>query len=59
MEKPARKSRGEELDFGLVAAMARLTPEQRLDAFLEHCELMMELFQAGQRARLTSRSPSE
>lgn len=57
MDTPARKSRGEEIDFELVAAMARLTPEERLDAFLEHCELMMELFQAGQQARLTSRNP--
>jgi hypothetical protein len=49
----------QEIDLALVLAMRRLTPEQRLDAFLEHCELMMELFQAGQRARLTSRNPPE
>lgn len=48
-----------EMDQALVVAMRRLTPEQRLDAFLEHCELMMELFQAGQQARQASRNPSE
>jgi hypothetical protein len=45
------RGRGQELDQGLLAATQRLTPEQRLDAFLTHSRLMMELFQAGQRAR--------
>jgi hypothetical protein len=49
----------QEIDLSLVVAMRRLTPEQRLDAFLEHCELMMELFQAGQQARQKSRNQSE
>jgi hypothetical protein len=51
MDKPARKSRGEELDFGLVAANQRLSPEERLNAFLTHSRLMMELYKAGQAAR--------
>jgi hypothetical protein len=35
----------------LLAANQRLTPEQRLDAFVVHCRLMMELYHAGQRIR--------
>jgi hypothetical protein len=50
MDKPARKSRGEELDFGLVAANQRLTPEERVNAFLTHSQLMVELYQAGRAA---------
>jgi hypothetical protein len=42
---------GQEIDRGLLAATQRLTPEQRLDAFLIHSRLMMELYQAGQQAR--------
>ena len=55
MDKPARKSRGEEIDFELVTATQRLSPEERLNAFLIHSRLMMELYQAGQLARSTSR----
>ena len=51
MDKPARKTRGEELDLGLVAANQRLPPEERLNAFLTHSRLMMELYTAGQAAR--------
>lgn len=51
MDKPARKPRGEELDLALVAANQRLRPEERLDAFLTHSRLVMELYQAGQAAR--------
>ena len=56
MDKPARKSRGEEIDFELVAAMGRLTPEERLNAFLTHSRLMMELYQAGRAARTSSKA---
>ena len=52
MNSPARKSRGEELDFGLVAANRRPSPEERLNAFLTHSRLMMELYKAGQAARI-------
>jgi hypothetical protein len=31
----------------LLAATQRLTPEERLNAFLRHCRLMMELRRAG------------
>jgi len=39
-----------ELESGYAAlldTMRRMTPEQRLDAFLEHCQLIMELYDAG------------
>lgn len=35
----------------LIRAMQRMTPEQRLDAFLTHCRLMMSLYQAGAEQR--------
>ena len=35
----------------LIAATQALTPEQRLEAFLEHCQLMAELHEAGCRLR--------
>jgi hypothetical protein len=46
--KPAKQA-----DLALVAATRRLTPEQRLNAFLTHCRLMMELYVAGRNARVT------
>jgi hypothetical protein len=36
-----------ETKLALVAITQRMSPEQRLDAFLIHCQLMMELRQAG------------
>jgi hypothetical protein len=41
--KVARDSRR-----ALIAATLRLTPEERLQAFLRHCRLMMALHRAGQ-----------
>jgi len=41
----------------LAAANLRLTPEQRLDAFVVHCRLMMDLYLAGQRLRGTVPRP--
>lgn len=49
--KLSQRRRGQEVDPGLLAAAQRLTPEQRLDAFLAHSRLMMELYLAGQQAR--------
>jgi hypothetical protein len=49
--KLLQRRQGQEVDQGLLAATQRLTPEQRLDAFLTHSRLMMELYQAGQQAR--------
>lgn len=54
--KLSQRRRGQEIDPGLLAATQRLTPEQRLDAFLTHSRLMMELYLAGQQAR-ASRQP--
>jgi hypothetical protein len=38
-----------EAERALVEATQRLTPEERLNAFLTHCRLMMELYQAGRK----------
>jgi hypothetical protein len=54
--KLSQRRLGQEVDQGLLAATQRLTPEERLDAFLTHSRLMMELYQAGQQAR-ESRQP--
>jgi hypothetical protein len=35
----------------LLNTMRRMTPEQRLDAFLQHCQLVMELYDAGRQYR--------
>jgi hypothetical protein len=40
-----------EAERALVEATQRLSPEERLNAFLAHCRLVMELYEAGQRAR--------
>ena len=40
-----------EARLALLADARRLTPEQRLNAFLAHCQLMMELYAAGQKIR--------
>ena len=34
---------------GLLAESQLLTPEERLNAFLEHCQLMMALYEAGEK----------
>jgi len=34
-----------------IAATQLLTPEERLNAFLAHCQLMMELYEAGKNLR--------
>jgi hypothetical protein len=38
-------------EAALLEIMRRMTPEQRLDAFLEHCQLVMELYDAGLQQR--------
>lgn len=44
-----------EAEADLLESMRRMTPEQKLNAFLEHCQLVMELYEAGraQREQLT------
>ena len=44
-----------EARLALLADAKRLTPEQRLNAFLEHCQLMMQLYAAGQKIRSDSK----
>jgi hypothetical protein len=36
-----------EAERALVDATQRLSPEERVSAFLEHCRLVMELYQAA------------
>jgi hypothetical protein len=38
----------------LLADAQLLTPEERLNAFLEHCQLMIALYEAGQMLRTDS-----
>jgi hypothetical protein len=35
-----------------------MTPEQRLEAFLEHCQFVAQLHAAGRRAREAQPNPS-
>jgi hypothetical protein len=35
----------------LVEATQRLSPEERVNAFLAHCRLVTELFEAGQKVQ--------
>ena len=46
-----------EAKLALLEAARRLTPEQRLNAFLAHCQLMMELYAAGQKLRSAPQKP--
>jgi hypothetical protein len=43
--------------YRLLMANQRLTPGQRLEAFLVHNRLVMDLYRAGQRARAAARQP--
>jgi hypothetical protein len=46
-----QQQRGQEIDLALIEATQRLSPEQRLDAFLTHNRLIVELYSAGRQAR--------
>jgi hypothetical protein len=37
----------EEAERALIEATQKLCPEERLNAFLEHCRLVTELYEAG------------
>ena len=41
----------EEAEQALIEATQKLSPEERLNAFLEHCRLVTELYEAGQQIR--------
>jgi hypothetical protein len=40
-----------EARLALIADARRMTPEQRLEAFLAHCQLVMELQASGEKIR--------
>lgn len=42
-----------EAERALVEATQRLSPEERLNAFLAHCRLVMELYEAGEAGQRT------
>lgn len=42
-----------EAERALIEATQKLRPEERLNAFLEHCRLVTQLYEAGQRVRLS------
>jgi hypothetical protein len=46
-----------EAERDLVEATQRLSPEERLNAFLTHTRLMMELYDAGRKARTEDSVP--
>jgi hypothetical protein len=53
------KSRiAEQAEQALLESMRRLTREERLNAFLQHCQLMMSLYQVGERQRMQPRRRS-
>jgi hypothetical protein len=45
----------QEAERALIEATQKLSPEARLNAFLEHCRLVTQLYEAGQEIR--SRAP--
>jgi hypothetical protein len=53
MESESKLAAQAKLD--LVALTQSMTPEQRLEAFLTHSQLMMELYMAGEEIRSKSR----
>jgi hypothetical protein len=40
-----------------IEATQRLSPEERLNSFLAHCRLVMELYEAGRKMRGTTLPP--
>ncbi len=46
-----------EAERALVEATQRLSPEERLNAFVAHCRLVMELYEAGQKVQGKSARP--
>jgi hypothetical protein len=40
-----------EAERALIEATQRLSPEERLNAFLEHCRLVTQLYEAGEKMR--------
>jgi hypothetical protein len=46
-----------EAERALVEATQKLRPEERLNAFLAHCQLMTQLYEAGQGLRSSDTQP--
>jgi hypothetical protein len=46
----------EQLETALIAATQGLSPEQRLNAYLQHCRLVTQLYLVGQRQRADART---
>lgn len=40
-----------EAERALIEATQRMSPEERLNSFLVHCRLMMDLYEAGQKVQ--------
>jgi hypothetical protein len=41
----------QEAERALVDATQRLNPEERINAYLAHCRLVMQLYEAGRKLR--------
>ena len=46
-----------EAERALVEATQRLSPEKRLDAFLVHCRLVMQLYESSRQCRAHPTTP--
>lgn len=47
-----------EAERALIEATQRLSPEERLNSFLAHCRLIMELHEAGQKLQGSQPRPA-
>ena len=56
---PMESKLARQLQDDLIAAIGRLSPEDRLSAFLAHCRLVTELYEAGRRQRARPSHPAE
>ena len=56
---PMKSKLARQLQDDLITAIGRLSPEDRLKAFLAHCRLVTELYEAGRRQRARPSHPAE
>ena len=56
-QAPMESRLAHQAEAELLKTMRRMTPEQKLNAFLEHCQLVMELYSAGQELRMRPAPP--
>ena len=45
----------QQVEQALIEDMRRLTPQERLEAFITHCQLSMDLYLAGEQYRAQQR----